>query len=133
MTADRQSIVPAFWKAFYEATHVPAAVKVGDTIYVTGHTGESADGVFPKDTEDQIRGTFRNIGLTLAEAGASWADVVELTSYHVGIRSQFPDIAFRVAAEFLVDPYPAWTAAGVPELFDEEAVFEISCIAVQSR
>lgn len=35
-----------------------------------------------------------------------------------------------VAAEFLTEPYPAWTAVGVTELFDSEAVIEISCVAV---
>jgi enamine deaminase RidA (YjgF/YER057c/UK114 family) len=35
-----------------------------------------------------------------------------------------------VAAEFLEDPYPAWTAVGVTELLLPEALIEISCVAV---
>lgn len=126
----RLIVVPPPWEAFYQASRIPAAVRVGDTLYVTGHTGESADGAFPEDVEEQVRGTFRNVTLTLAEAGMGWADVVELTSYHVGLRSQFPEPVFGVAAEFLTEPYPAWTAAGVTELFDPDAVIEISCVAV---
>ena len=62
-----------------------------------------------------MRGTFRNIELTLAAAGLGWQDVVAMNSYHVGFREQAP-ILLAVAAEFLAKPFPAWTAVGVAEL-----------------
>jgi enamine deaminase RidA (YjgF/YER057c/UK114 family) len=80
------------------------------------------------DPETQIRQTFRHLGATLSKGGAAWADVVELNSYHVGLRAQ-AELLIAVAGEFLSDPFPAWTAVGVTELFDEGAVVEISCIA----
>jgi len=122
-------VVPDAWADFYEETRIPAAVRVGDTLRVTGHTGETADGVFSADPETQIRQVFRNIGLTLAEAGADWSDVVEINSYHVGLREQ-AEAVLRVSAEFLEDPRPAWTAVGVTELIVSEALVEISCVAV---
>ena len=125
----RDVLVPTDWADFYEETRIPAAVRVGDTLRLTGHTGETADGVFSVEPESQIRQTFRNIAITLAEGGASWSEVVELTSYHVGLRGQ-SDALLAIAAEFLEDPYPAWTAVGVTELFPPDAVIEISCIAV---
>jgi enamine deaminase RidA (YjgF/YER057c/UK114 family) len=131
MPPTRKAIVPAIWADFYEETHIPAAVQVGDTLRVTGHTGETADGVFADNAEEQIRQVFRNIAATLAEAEASWADVVEINSYHVGLLSQAEDV-LNVAAEFLEDPYPAWTAVGVTELIVSEALVEISCVAVLS-
>ena len=129
MPPSREPIVPAVWADFYEETHIPAAVRVGDTLRVTGHTGETADGVFSGNAEEQIRQVFRNITLTLAEAGASWRDVVEINSYHVGLLNQ-AEAVLKVAAEFLEDPYPAWTAVGVTELILPEALVEISCVAV---
>lgn len=81
------------------------------------------------DAESQIRRTFENITDTLTEAGATWADVVEIHSYHVGYRAH-ADVVLQVAAEFLDDPYPAWTAVGVTELFEPEALVEVSCVAV---
>jgi enamine deaminase RidA (YjgF/YER057c/UK114 family) len=129
MSPSREAIVPAVWADFYEETHIPAAVRVGNTLRVTGHTGEKADGVFPDNVEDQIRQVFRNITFTLAEGGASWSDVVEINSYHVGLQSQAERL-LRVASEFLEDPYPAWTAVGVTELILPEALVEISCVAV---
>jgi enamine deaminase RidA (YjgF/YER057c/UK114 family) len=127
--APRKVIVPEVWADFYEETHIPAAVSVGGTLRLTGHTGEAADGVFSADPETQIRQVFRNIGFTLAEAGADWSDVVEINSYHVGLLNQ-AEAVLRVAAEFLADPYPAWTAVGVTELILPEALVEISCVAV---
>ena len=127
--AARDSFVPALWREFYEATRIPAAVRAGGLLHIAGHTGEASDGVFPVDAETQMRNTFRNIAATLGEAGLRWADVVELTSCHVGLRDQVPAL-LAVATEFLGDPYPAWTAVGVTELFDPEAVVEISCVAV---
>ncbi len=128
----RDAFTPSVWRAFYEETGVPAAVRSGRTLHVTGHTGESADGVFPAEVEAQVRGTFRNIELTLAEAGFGWHDVVAINSYHVGFRDQVPAL-IAVAAEFLKKPFPAWTAVGVTELIDAEAVIEISCVAVASE
>ena len=129
MPQTQKAIVPAAWADFYEETHIPAAVRVGDTLRVTGHTGETADGVFSVEAEEQIRQVFRNITLTLAEAEANWSDVVEINSYHVGLLNQ-AEALLNVAAEFLEDPYPAWTAVGVTELIIPEALVEIRCVAV---
>jgi enamine deaminase RidA (YjgF/YER057c/UK114 family) len=123
-------IVPAGWVDFYQATHIPAARRPDAVVRLTGHTGDR-DGGFSPDPEEQIRQTFVNVGATLAEAGLGWADVVELTSYHVGLRDQ-ADALLRVAGEFLDSPYPAWTAVGVSELFEPEGGREIRCVAVVS-
>jgi enamine deaminase RidA (YjgF/YER057c/UK114 family) len=125
----RDAVVPSDWANFYEETHIPAAVWAGDTLRVSSHAGETPADVFPDDPEEQLRGAFRNIASTLAEAGASWSDVVEISSYHVGLRSQ-ADFMLSVAAEFLESPYPAWTPVGVTELWPAEAVVEIRCVAV---
>jgi enamine deaminase RidA (YjgF/YER057c/UK114 family) len=122
-------IVPGVWADFYKETRIPAALRVGDTLRVTGHTGETAESVFSTDPESQIRQVFRNIAHTLDGAGANWSNVVEMNSYHVGLVQQ-SEALLRVAAEFLVDPYPTWTAVGVTELILPEAVVEISCVAM---
>jgi enamine deaminase RidA (YjgF/YER057c/UK114 family) len=125
----RSGVVPGHWIEFYESTHVPAAVRDGERLYVTGHTGEDSAGNFSADPDEQIRQTFRNVAATLEEAGVTWAEVLTLNSYHVGLRAQ-ADAVIAIAGEFLHDPYPAWTAVGVTELFDEGAIIEISCVAV---
>ena len=123
-----KAVVTEYWTNFYQSTHIPAAVRDGDRLYVTGHTGEDSDGNFSADPEAQIRQTFRNINETLSKGGTSWADVVgtQLVSRGASGSGQRPD---PIAGEFLIDPYPAWTAVGFTELIDEGAVVEISCLA----
>lgn len=123
------AVVPPDWEMFYEETHIPAAVWAGDTLRVSSHAGETPEDVFPDEPEEQLRGAFRNISSTLAEAGAGWSDVVEINSYHVDLRGH-ADFMLRVAAEFLEPPYPAWTPVGITELWPPEAVVEIRCVAV---
>lgn len=126
----RNAVIPSDWTDFYEETNIPAAVWAGDTLRVSSHAGETPEDVFPDEPEEQLRGAFRNISSTLAEAGASWSDVVEINSFHVDLRGQ-ADFLLRVAAEFLEPPYPAWTPVGITELlWPPEAVVEIRCVAV---
>ena len=99
MPPSRYAIVPSDWINFYEETHIPAAVWAGDTLRVSSHAGETPDDVFSDSAEEQLRGAFRNIASTLAEVGATWADVVEINSYHVDLGSH-ADFLLRVAAEF---------------------------------
>lgn len=127
-----KAIIPADWTAFYEETRIPAAVRAEGTLRVSSHAGETADDVFPADPEEQLRGALRNIASTLAVSGADWSNVVEINSFHVGLRSQ-ADFLLRVAAEFLEAPYPAWTPVGVTELWPPEAVVEIRCVAVMNH
>jgi enamine deaminase RidA (YjgF/YER057c/UK114 family) len=130
--SSRDAVIPASWSEFYAATGIPAAVKSGDVLRLTGHTGDRADGTFSNDPEAQTRQTFRNVALTLSEAGLQWSDVVEITTYRVGLRAQ-SDVALRVAAEFLDAPYPAWTDVGITELFEPDALIEMSCVAVDPK
>lgn len=131
MTGPRtgNAIVPSDWADFFEQTQVPAAIRVGETLHVTGTTGEVALDDYPKDPEVQIRQTFKNVAITLAEVGATWSDVVSMTTYHVGL-STYASLVLDVAAEFLETPYPAWTAVGVTELWSPDAILEIACIAL---
>ncbi|MEO8262674.1 MAG: Rid family hydrolase [Pseudolysinimonas sp.] len=125
-----QIVLPAHWLPFYNATGIPAAVWADDLLTVSGHTGD-ADGRYEPDTAAQLRQTFRNLTETLAEAGLEWHDVVEITSYHVGLQAQ-SGILLEIAGEFMRPPLPAWTAVGVVELFDAEAVVEVSCSAARA-
>jgi enamine deaminase RidA (YjgF/YER057c/UK114 family) len=122
------AVVPEIWREFYNQTHVPAAIKSSNLLRLTGHTGDASDGTFSNDVRVQIRQTFQNIAVTLSEGGSNWESVVEINSYHVGLQDQ-ADNLLEVASEFLIDPYPAWTAVGVTELILPGAIIEISCVA----
>jgi len=115
-------------QGFFEETRVPSAVRNGSTVWVTGQTGDLPDGTVVEPVEEQIRQAFANVEGCLSAAGASWSDVVEMTTYSVGLRSH-AEVMLSVAGEFLASPFPAWTAIGVAELW-EGAVFEMKCVAV---
>jgi enamine deaminase RidA (YjgF/YER057c/UK114 family) len=124
-----EAIVSPVMATFFAETGIPAAVRTDGTVHVTGHTGEDADLTFSPDPEHQIRRTFLHVAETLAAAGGSWSDVVSITSFHIGLRTQASAL-LAVSAEFLGEPTPAWSAVGVTELWDEGAVVEIACVAV---
>jgi enamine deaminase RidA (YjgF/YER057c/UK114 family) len=126
------AVVSEMTAEFFQATHVPAAVRRDATVWVTGQTGTRPDGSVAATTSEQIRQTFVNVGDCLEAAGASWADVVQMNSYSVGLRQQGESL-LEIAAEFLDPPFPAWTAVGVVELWEEGAEFELECVAVVTR
>jgi enamine deaminase RidA (YjgF/YER057c/UK114 family) len=64
----------------------------------------------------------------LTEVGLTLSDVVEMTTYHVGLKEQL-EVFKQIKDEFINEPYPAWTAIGVSELAVDGALIEIRVIA----
>jgi enamine deaminase RidA (YjgF/YER057c/UK114 family) len=110
--------------------HLSPALKVGDTIYVSGCLGWSPvlDG-FPDDPEAEIRQAFENVSTVLRESGASWADVVEVTTLVVGLNELSVPL-LKVHHEFVREPYPAWTGFGVTQLYVPGAIVEVAVTAI---
>ncbi|MEM8788159.1 MAG: RidA family protein [Pseudomonadota bacterium] len=103
-------------------------ILAGGFLFLTGMTGSGPDGTMPEAPQAQFRAAFAKIGLVLAEAGLSFDAVVEMTSYHVGLRQHFE--AFDTARlEVFAEPYPAWTAVEVAGLRRPKALVEIRAIA----
>ncbi|HXW35330.1 MAG TPA: Rid family hydrolase [Acidimicrobiales bacterium] len=122
------AITPEPLATFYEETGVPGAVRRDDRIWVTGQTGLLADGSVPSTITDQIRQAFTLVGECLEAADSSWSEVVEMTTYVVGLR-EHGEAMIEIAGEFLSVPFPAWTAVGVSELWEEGAMFEVQVTA----
>jgi enamine deaminase RidA (YjgF/YER057c/UK114 family) len=113
--AKRRSVVPDGMQRFYDQFHFAPAVRVGKQLFCSGQVGSTADGKLDPDPAAQIAAAFENVRAVLEEAGASFADVVEMTSFHVGF-NQHIGIFMQVKDAFVKEPYPAWTAIGVAEL-----------------
>jgi len=86
------------------------------------------DGTIPSIPEEQFRQSFQTIEKSLVEANLTFSNVVEMTTYHVGLRKHMKDF-MEVKDEFIKEPYPAWTAIGVTELAVEGAFIEIRVTA----
>lgn len=64
----------------------------------------------------------------LAAAEASMHDLLEMTTYHVGLRQHLAAFV-AVRDRHVQKPYPAWSAIGVSELITEGALVEIRVVA----
>src|SRR5262249_35899304 len=60
-----------------------ARVKASEFLFIAGQVGMDKDGKTTADFEGQCAVVFANIGAALASQGASFANVVEFTSYLV--------------------------------------------------
>ncbi|WP_245819056.1 RidA family protein [Marivita hallyeonensis] len=104
------------------------AIRSGDLLFVTGMTGSLPDGTMPNEPEQQFTKAFDKIAEVLRAAGLDFGHVVDMTSYHVGIRTHF-DCFASVRNRYVVEPYPAWTAVGVAELRRSGALVEVKVTA----
>jgi enamine deaminase RidA (YjgF/YER057c/UK114 family) len=82
-----------------------------------------------RDPEAQFATAFEALDAILAEAGASLAEVIEITTYHVDIARHMA-VFMRVKDRYLKAPYPAWTAIGVAELIVPGGLMEIRAVAI---
>lgn len=104
------------------------AIVSGNHVFLTGVTGVDLNGTVPEDPGDQFRNAFETIGSVLGADGLTFRSIVEMTSYHIGLREHF-DTFNAIRLEYLGDPYPAWTAVEAAGLRREGAIVEIRIIA----
>jgi 2-iminobutanoate/2-iminopropanoate deaminase len=109
-------------------SHYTDAVIAGDTLYISGIVPVDADGnVVGDDAAAQARQVFANMGLVLAAAGATPADVVKVTVYLLDIDDR-PAIN-PVRKEFFGSARPASTLVEVSRLAVPGALLEIEAVA----
>lgn len=124
----RRSVVPQELGSYYTDWKMSPGLISGQHVFFTGFTGADAEGNLPDDPEAQMRNAFEKIGFVLREADMDFGSLVEMTTYHVGLRDHL-DLFKFVRAEFVREPYPAWTAIEVAGFVREGAIIEIRVIA----
>ena len=124
-----QIVVPEGYEVQYEQWRLAPALRVGETIYCSGQLGIGQDGNLPTDAEAQFVNAFEAVRIVLEAAGSSLADIVEMTSFHVGLVAELETFT-RVRDRYLTEPWPAQTAIGVAELGLPGALLEIKATAV---
>ena len=128
--ASKQIIIPAGEDRAYDEWHYSPAVRVGDTLIISGMPAGRGD-----TYEAKVRNMFERLKRTLAAAGADLSDVVELTTFHANARDtetfqkEFAELE-RIHHEYFPDAYPAWTAVGTTALLAPGAVLEMRAVAV---
>ena len=105
------------------------AVRVGDTVYVSGTVAIQDDGsVGPGDVYGQARRCLDIIGAALAQAGSGFGDVVRTRIYVTNLHDWKE--AARAHGEVFGEVKPATTLVEVAGLVDPEALVEIEAMAV---
>ena len=125
----RQSINPPGTQAMYDTYHFSQATRVGNMIWVSGQVGVDATMTPAKGVEAQAHLAFQALRSVLEAAGATLADIVELTTFHTDLHGEIQAFG-EVKDEYLPDRYPSWTAVGVTQLALPELCVEIRAVAV---
>ncbi|NNL88976.1 MAG: RidA family protein [Marinicaulis sp.] len=128
------AIVPEGFESVVSQFHYSPAVRAGDFIYLAGVVAglpqDEQGNLVPASDENLERSfdnAFQAIAYVLAAAGASWNDVVDMTSYHTDLPGQIGVMA-RVKDRYVTEPFPAWTAIDIDRLFPDNGIAEIKVV-----
>ena len=109
-------------KAIISTINAPAAigtysqaVKVGDTVYLSGQIGlDPVSGQMVEGFDAQVVRVFENLKAVTEAAGGSLADVVKINLYLTDL-GNFAKVN-ETMAKYFAEPYPARAAVGVAAL-----------------
>ena len=107
-------------------------VKASEFLFIAGQVGADKDGRVEAGFDAQCSRTFANLGAALASQGASFANVVEFTTYLVHSQDiplfmewrlrEFPKL-------FPTGAYPPNTLLIIDRLVKEEFLLEVEAVA----
>ena len=111
-----------------------ARVRAGELLFLAGQVALDADGMLvgEGDAGAQTVQAYRNIGKVLESAGASFADIVQITTYCVGRQSVQPYLDARATLFDEIFPEgqtPPNTLLVISGLVDETMLIEIMAVA----
>ena len=125
---EKRVINPPGTEEIYKSWQFSQAVRVGDTVWISGQVGFDENMKVGDGIEEQTRYAIQNLKRVLEAAGGTLSDVVELVTYHTDINEI--DGFAQAKNEFFTEDYPAHTAVGVTALVIPELLVEIRATAV---
>jgi enamine deaminase RidA (YjgF/YER057c/UK114 family) len=109
------------------------AAKPGTIVWISGQVAQNAKGevVGKGDLKAQLNQAWENVRLALAGSGATFQDVVKVTTYVVNYKPSMRDDLRAARLRFMGDAKPpAATLVGVQSLASDEWLVEIEVTAV---
>lgn len=125
----RDVVFPKNGQASYDAYGYSAAVRSGGFLFLSGQVGVDETGVAIADPAAQFEKAFANLSEVLTAANCTFDDIVDVTTFHVGMYEHFDAFATAKQSAFPNPPFPNWTAIGVVNLADPGLLLEIKAIA----
>ena len=107
-------------------------VKASEFLFIAGQVGANKDGKTPADFDGQCAQTFANIGAALTSQGASFANLVEFTTYLVHSQDIPKFMKFRLREfprMFPTSAYPPNTLLMIDRLVGEAFLVEVKVVA----
>ena len=113
-----------------KAIGIAHAVRVGETVYVSGQVALDPDGnvVGKGNMYEQARQVFRNIEHVLGLAGGSMADIVKLNAYLIDF-TRFAEYAKARHEVFGPELRFAATGVEISRLIYEDLMIEVEVVA----
>lgn len=130
MAAARRAVVPLSMASDGSNFALSAGCVANGMLFISGQLGVDEAGVVPSSPVDEARLSLQRFETVLGEAGCTFADVVELRTYHVGSLLEVNSWFLELKAPLFDAPYPAWTQLAVASLALPEARVEIAGVAV---
>ncbi len=124
----KRAIIPKSMIGLYRDWKMAPASEIDGLLFLTGFNGMGSDGVVSDDAASQINTAFDQIFEVLGETGLDARHIVEVTSYHVGLKQHLATFK-EIWANRLCDPYPAWTAIEVVGFASEGVLVEMRVVA----
>ena len=112
---ERTAVFPAGRHSLYAEHRYSAAIRSGDLLFVSGQVGSREDGTPEPDFQQQVRLAFDNLYATLAAAGCTFDDIIDVTSFHTDPENQFEDIMTvknEILAPHLIQTGRRWVLHG---------------------
>lgn len=127
---EKIGIVPPSMENIVDRAGYLPAIQAGNFLFCAGQVGRDDDLLVIADPEHQFEACWRNLRIVLAEGGCTFDDVIEMTTFHVGLRDHMP--LFReVKDRCFPRATCAWTCVGVVELAVPGLLVEIKCVAMK--
>jgi len=132
MAADIKLLNPAGLANLKTFSQV-ATVRGGTTVYISGQVAwdEKVQIVGKGDLKAQTEKVFENMKIALQAAGATFDNVVKLTTYVVNLKPEDRVAISEIRGRYInAAKVPASTMVGVPSLVMPELLIEVEAVAV---
>ena len=121
----------ALGKPLGQYSHM-ARVKASEFLFIAGQVGADKEGKTPADFDAQCTQLFANLGTALASQGATFANIVEFTTYLVHSQDIAKFMQYRTREFprlFAGGAYPPNTLLMIDRLVGEAFLIEVKVVA----